>query len=218
MGSLFAGYGHVFPNYIYLGSELGMNIFGANETELPHSVTAANFGSEFGDVVFNVNKSLTSKTTVKRNTLEPFLDVKFGFLSTPTALVYLRGGINYNDIRLKQQSTYQASGSGLNVLLTQPPLDEVSTAYTITNKDSRSGIGYRLGAGTEFLVTPSMGIGFDYVYSFYPKVKHSTSGTATDVACYSLEGCVVTPGTFTSESKATSSDQEVLAKLIYHFG
>lgn len=218
MGNLFVGYGRVFPNYIYLGSELGMNIFGANETELPHSVSTANFASDNGTVVFNVNKSLNSKTKVERNSVEPFLDIKFGFLTTPTAMVYLRGGINYNDIKLKQQSTFQATGSGFDIFLTQPPLDEVSTNYTITNKDSRSAIGYRLGAGTEFLVTPSMGIGFDYVYSFYPKVKSTVSGTGTDVACYFLEGCVATPGIYSAESKATVSDQEVMAKLIYHFG
>lgn len=218
MGNLFVGYGLVFPNYLYLGSELGFNLFGANETELPHSITTANFASEFGTVVFNVNKSLNSKTTVERNSIEPFLDVKFGFLATPTAMVYLRGGINYNDIKIKQKATFQASGVGFDSFLVQPPLDEVSTGYTITNKDSRSAIGYRLGAGTEFLVTPSMGIGFDYVYSFYPKVKSAVSGTATDVACYELEGCAVTSGTYTAESKATVSDQEVMAKLIYHFG
>lgn len=218
MGNLFVGYGHVFSNYMYLGSELGMNVFGANETELPHSVTSANFASDFGDVVYNVNKSLSSKTTVSRNSVEPFLDIKLGFLSTPTALVYLRGGINYNEITAKQTTTYQASGSGYDDFLTKQDLEEASTSFTYTNKESRSGIGYRVGAGTEFMVTPEMGIGFDYVYSFYPKVSKSTSGTGTDVACYHLEGCAVTPGTYAADTKATVSDQEVLAKLIYHFG
>ena len=108
MGALFVGYGNVFNNNLYLGAELGINIFGANETSHKGSFISnsdvISTSTDFGFPVIGellTNNGLNSKTKVTRDAIEPFFDVKFGYLVTPTMLAYLRGGINFNNIVIK---------------------------------------------------------------------------------------------------------------------
>lgn len=221
MGNLFIGYAHVFSNYMYLGGELGVNIYGGNDTELSHSTnsnTTALNGEFGGEVVYQ--NQLNSKTKISRDSLEPFFDLKLGWLATPTALVYVRGGINYNTIKVENSAAFQTNGESIYI-----PYDDsqyiTSTATASSNFGSshkESEIGYRAGIGMEFMVTPELGIGADYVYSFYPNVSTKGSGTGSDVACDAFEGCQVVDSAVSNSAKATVSDQQVTAQLIYHFG
>jgi opacity protein-like surface antigen len=86
-------------------------------------------------------------------------------------------------------------------------------------KKSRSRVGYRAGAGIEIMVSPTIGVGGDYIYTFYQNVKASGSTGGRDVTCDVLEGCVSVPATFSTSSRASRfSDQQLVGQMIYHFG
>lgn len=224
MGALFIGYGNVFDNHAYLGGELGLNFLGANETSFrstPTSVPTITSDDPFGDVFgyATYTASLSTHTKITRNTVEPFLDLKAGFLLTPTALIYLRGGLNYNSFKTKTNTTFNVTG--IQEAFERGGEDVVTTASTsaaLSSSNKKSNIGFRAGIGGEVMVTPELGVGADYIYSFYRNINTSSSGEAADVSCDTLEGCIVIPGTITNNTKAKLSDQQVMAQLIYHFG
>lgn len=226
MGALFAGYGFVFDqyNHTYLGAELGVNGFSSTHTTLNISnSTAASMSGDSDDLdttsVGTYNNVLSTKTVVTRKSYEPFLDLKAGFLLTPDTLVYFKGGFNINTLEIKTSGSYSASGSQTSTI----DDDSISSAASATSgfsmKKNRSRVGYRAGAGIEIMVTPTIGVGGDYIYSFYQKVKTSGSAAGSDVSCDVLGGCSTVAATFSSSSKASRfSDQELVGQMIYHFG
>jgi len=223
MGALFVGYGNVFDNHTYLGAELGLNFLGASQTTLrsiPTSVPTITsddtITNTFGYGTYDA--SLSTRTKITRNTVEPFLDIKAGWLITPTALVYLRGGINYNSIKTHTNTNFNVTGTEEFVSEGEDILTTATTSSSLSSSKKQNMIGFRAGIGGEVMVTPELGVGADYVYSFYRNLNTSTSGDATDVACDTLEGCIVIPATITNNAKAKLSDQQVMAQLIYHFG
>lgn len=226
MGNIFVGYGYVFDNHAYLGGELGLNILGANDATLKNTsttnttVTSTNF-EDFPGIFGTANyaNSLSTKTTATRDSIEPFLDLKLGFLMTPTSLVYLRGGINYNTFKVKTEGSFNAAGnSSWTSIADGSGSSSASTSSAFTASHKKSQIGYRAGVGMEVMVTPNFGVGADYVYSFYRTVKANSNTSSSDVACDVLEGCQVVGANMTNTSKANLSDQQVTAQLIYHFG
>lgn len=230
MGALFVGYGLVFDNHTYLGAELGVNFLGANETSLRDNPTVTStstifsFGTQTGFMTYNA--ALMTKTKVTRDSLEPFLDVKAGMLITPTALVYLRGGINYNSLKIKSHSSFNVTGLATENIRSGEELatGTATTAFNFNNSHTESVIGFRAGVGGEVMVTPEIGVGADYIYSFYKNINTSASGVGTDVTCnLSNNGnipatCTVIPATVANSAKAKLSDQQVMAQFIYHFG
>jgi opacity protein-like surface antigen len=225
MGRLFIGYGQVFDNHSYVGAELGLNIFGADDAVLhDHTsdsrvITAQDINGNIGAA--DINSSLTTRTRVTRNTVEPTLDLKLGFLMTPTTLVFLRGGLNYNNIKIQNYAAYVASGlilpevSGASHLY---PLSASTIATPLRRTHNNGAVGYRAGVGMEVMVTPQLGVSADYVYSWYRNTTAKISGPGSDVACDVLEGCLVTTATQSAHAKVQTDDQQVLAQLIYHFG
>lgn len=223
MGALFVGYGNVFDNHTYLGAELGLNLLGSNETSLRASPTSAPTitSTNGNNGVFSFatyNSSLSSHTKITRNTVEPFLDIKAGWLITPTALVYLRGGINYNSFKTKTSTDFAVTGHSEFTSAGSTTITDASASATLSSSNKKSNIGFRAGIGGEVMVTPELGVGADYVYSFYKNINTTTSGDATDVSCDAQEGCIVVPATIANNTKAKLSDQQVMAQLIYHFG
>jgi len=220
MGALFVGYGQIYTNNTYIGAELGLNFFGARSTSLKGSTSNNQYVSssqrnaqvQFGDVA--ISQQISTNTRVTRNAIEPFLDLKLGYLITPTTLGYLRGGLNYNTIQIKNNAAYSVIVDPSTSFRPTPPPGSIGADHS----HSRTGFNWRAGAGVEVLVTPDVGLGVDYVYTFYRNVTSNTTGSGNDIACDTLEGCIQVPATLTSSSKATVSDQEVMAQLIYHFG
>ncbi len=232
MGNLFVGYGSVLDNHAYWGAELGLNAFGARETSLKNSAnnTAAIqvhdifIGPPFAfEGVTTYQNSLASNTQVSRSAIEPYLDLKLGFLMTPTSLVYVKGGINYNTLKVKTNANHQVVANMVwgEIDGPIPPFsvtDSGVASSAIESSKSKSEIGYRAGIGGEVLITPEFGVAAEYIYSFYPKTKKAVNGIASDVSCDALEGCQVVDASISNNSKTTFSDQQVMAKLIYHFG
>lgn len=226
MGALYVGYGRELENHMFLGAELGVNFFGPTRTNMHNDATSnSDVSFTMSDQGFLneavVNTSLDSQTKVTRHAYEPFLDIKLGWLMTPTALAYVKGGLNYNTLEVKNNSSYTANGTVIVEQDSYPgnfPLTGAGQAG-LDNSHSRTGVGYRAGIGMEVLITPEFGVGADYVYTFYPKV--TTSGgnaNGTDVACDAFEGCQVVAANISNTAKARIYDQQVMAQLIYHLG
>lgn len=219
MGNLFVGYGQVYDNNAYLGAELGLNFFGArvttqksaasNNTEITYTDS---FISEIQQLL--INNALNANTAITRNSLEPYLDIKLGYVFNPSLLTYLKGGINYNKIEIKNTTSWQTNA----VLSPIAPIFPGSGAASLEQSHSRGGLGYRVGAGMEYLLTPQIGLGMEYVYTFYRKVQSEDNGSGTNVACDALEGCQIVSANLANSTHVTVSDQEIMAQLIYHFG
>jgi opacity protein-like surface antigen len=218
MARLFIGYGNVFANYAYVGAELGLNGVDANDASM-HSTSSRvdTTVADFGDAFLNlqtISNTFETRTKIERNTVEPTLDLKLGFLMTPTTLVYLRGGINYNEIKIKTHAAYSASAANTGF-----PISSGSTqSLPMEGTHKSRSVGLRAGLGAEYLITPTIGISADYVYSWYRNTTAKTSGLGTDVMCDILNACAVIPATQASTSKVQTDDQQILAQVIYHFG
>lgn len=208
MGNILAGYGNVFPSGFYLGTELGLNIFQPTQTSFRYAAQATSTIIN-GIPVAVSQASVVSTTQVKRNALEPTLDIKMGGLVAPNVLAFLRGGINYNNLEIKSQSLYQSQS-----LI--PPV--VSTSSLFTTSQSKKSVGLRGGLGMEYMVTSRLGVSANYIYTFYRNVNTNASGTINAVACDVFEGCVASSAAAEETHKARMNDQQVLLELIYHIG
>lgn len=225
MGSLFVGYGAAFANHLYLGAELGINFLWSNKTSVKVSdsnnttVTSTDVSTgDSGSVNYANLISIHSKTN--RSVAEPFLDLKLGFLITPTALVYLRGGTNYNSFDLKTNGTFDAAANSEFFIASGPTTggDSASTSSSFSSSRKKSLFGYRAGLGMEVMVTPEISVGADYVYSFYQTIRATSSTNTSDVVCDAFEGCQIVNGTIQNSSQAKLSDQQVTMQFIYHLG
>ena len=223
MGVLSVGYGHIY-NRFFMGADLGLNFLGARKltisdsTETHVPLLATNIvGIPGGIETGSYNNSLFTETEITRNLIEPFLDMKFGFLLAPTILAYLKGGISYNSRDISTTSYFNASGNTEGSFIVAPTnVSTVTTRLRFANDDNRLGV--RAGIGGEFFITPHIGLATDYVFTFYHHIDQSSSGTVSDVICDSIEGCVVADGSFSNTSSAKVRDQKVTAQIIYHIG
>ncbi len=212
MGSLFAGYGYLRDIY-YVGVNAGINIIGARTLQSSQFSRANDTITDTNLISAIYYESVMQTTTkVTRGWAEPFLDIKIGGLITPQTLAYGILGVSYNTLNIKSSSRFNTTGE---VLAAPPAVSSTSSYGYQTNK---SFFGLRLGAGMEVLLTERVGVGADYVYSFYPKYTTSTSATLNSVACDTEEGCAVVTSTMNNYTKTSMNDQQVMAKVTYHLG
>tara|TARA_R110002126_G_scaffold273866_1_gene418595 strand:+ start:119567 stop:120394 length:828 start_codon:yes stop_codon:yes gene_type:complete len=215
MGDVIAGYGRRVYKPFYLGTELGLNIFGTRKTSFSRAsqldVTVVQ--TEFGSSSVVRNDTLSDTTTVSGNVLVPSFDIKPGLLVTPNSLLFARVGINYNQIHVVKNSMYQSSG-----LFTSPDATELTmTQSGLYSSEKKQLIGLRTGVGFEYLISDNIGLAANYVYAFYNSVNTQMVGTSSRVACDTIEGCHVNgDGTYVASGKSKISDQQALLQLIYH--
>ena len=234
LGSISFGYGQV-SNAFYFGADLGLNILGSRNARLSNTAQVQTISTatdlDFPGPVVNViatgttNTSLYSQTEINRKLIEPFLDFKAGYLITPNALAFIHGGIAYNTHTIRTNYTLNdAAQTAINFGPGVIPIG-VSASSGLRFSNLKDRLGIRAGIGSEILITPYLGLAADYVYTFYPDVNQTSSGTVTTTSCEILEGvllpppgCVASPATFTSHTEAKVHDQKVMAQIIYHLG
>lgn len=214
MGDLVAGYGRRIYKPFYLGSEFGLNIFGTRKTSSSNTVhTGVTVEDAENDTTVTTNEILSGTTTVAGNVFVPSFDVKPGLLITPNSLLFARVGINYNQVDIRRQSSYQASGNFRSVT------DVVSTTVHsgLYSTEKKQLIGLRTGFGFEYLISDNIGLAANYVYAFYNSVNTQGTSASQEVACDALEGCHVNEnGAYVASGKSKISDQQALLQVIYH--
>lgn len=215
MGDVIAGYGrHVYKSF-YLGTELGLNIFGTRKTSSHHatqtSITVDD--TEFTSITTTVNEALSSTTTASGNVFVPFFDIKPGLIVTPNSFLFARVGVNYNQLNIVTQSLHHASATQINADATILN----ATQSGLYSSDKKQLIGLRTGLGFEYLISDHIGLAANYVYSFYNSVNLNATGVSNSEACDVFEGCHVSgDGTYVASGKSKISDQQALLQLIYH--
>jgi len=221
MASLFVGTSQVFNDDWYLGVNLGLNILGATKTKLSNlqsaNVIVTNTDSTL-DIISTVhyNSALYTNTTVRRDLFEPFVDLKAGYLATPNVLTYLSAGLSYNRIKIQTESTFRAQASNNTVGVFSGTNTSDMTTSVFSSSHKNQVIGLRAGAGLEYLINPHLGLGANYIYTFYPRVRSSNVGVGQDVACDALEGCTTTTTDVSNTNHSKLFDQQILLQLVYH--
>ena len=137
---------------------------------------------------------------------------------TPEALAYAIVGTSYNTLTIKSNSTYSSNGTITTIFGAPPATPTATTISSYGYSTTKKFFGLRVGAGTEVLLTNHFGVGADYVYSFYPTYNTSTYQTMQAVACDAVTGCQATPAAVNNTTKTSLSDQQIMAKFIYHIG
>ncbi|HRE32123.1 MAG TPA: hypothetical protein PLD88_09145 [Candidatus Berkiella sp.] len=219
MANIFLGNNWISSNGYFTGVELGFNLFGENELTMRDSanvnatvLATAVIPEDSGSVT--LNDMLATQTKITRHFLEPYFDVKLGFLPRPDALLYLRGGINYNQLAIRNNVSYNVADSALNF----GNGNSLNTNSAISVKTHRDKIGFRVGTGMEYLITPQIGLGANYVYTLYARISNNNTATVPVVVCDALESCVISDDTAETNSNTRVHDQEAMIQLIYHFG
>lgn len=214
MGDVFVGYGRRIYKPFYFGTELGLNIFGVSEVSSSHSAQADITTNIFDDSHFTTNEVLSTTTRVSGNVFVPFFDIKPGLLVTPNSLLFARVGVNYNQLNVRRQSSYQSSSMDTN----GPVIISESSAYSgLYSSEKKQLIGLRTGLGFEYLISDNLGLAANYVYAFYSSVNLQGTGTSNQAVCDLIEGCNVNnDGTYVASGKSKISDQQALLQVIYH--
>jgi opacity protein-like surface antigen len=214
MGDVFVGYGRRIREPFYFGTELGLNIFGVREVSSSHTAQADVTANIFDDSHITTQEALATTTRVSGNVFVPFFDIKPGLLVTPNSLLFARIGVNYNQLNVRRQSSYQSSSIETNeaIIIAQ------SSAYSgLYSSEKKQLIGVRTGLGFEYLISDNLGLSANYVYAFYNSVNFQTIGTSNQAVCDLIEGCSVNGnGTYVASGKSKISDQQALLQLIYH--
>jgi opacity protein-like surface antigen len=161
-GGIFAGYGKSWDVW-YLGMEAFVNYENFTESDTFNS----NGSTEFSEP--NPSSAMFYNTTVYTNTtIDPFqvgVDVRPGFLLTPTTLLYMRFGSAFSTIKMNTETTFYGASVKSN---------PESFATTLTDSQSKSVMALRAGAGLEQHLTNQWSIRADYVFTYYGKL--STDG------------------------------------------
>ncbi len=209
MGNLFLGYGYVNDIY-YVGANLGLNFVGAamlntNQTNAFNiNITDAN---DVTAVYYYY--TTTTQTKVSRSWVEPFLDLKLGGLITPETLAYAIAGLSLDNVTTRSISVYTTTAT--------IPGSDAATANTVLNySKTRNLLGLRLGAGAEAMLTSHIGVGAQYVYSFFPSFNDSGAINSQAAVCDTENGCATTPAVIRNNTQTVLSDQQVLVQFIYH--
>jgi len=210
MGDIFLGYGRLFSYNIYAGAMIGLNIYDANNTRMQdYDSTTTTQGLLITDLTTTNQYQTTTKAT--RNVVEPYLDFKLGFMLHENAMVYAKGGFNYTETGVKSQTDF----TSISGTIANPAAFIGRTSITSDKKDY--DVGYRVGVGTEYMISPNVGIAVDYIYTFYPTRDTGTIIDTGQSTFCDIDTCIVTDANTAHASRSRLSDQQIIAQLIYHF-
>lgn len=226
-GNFFVGYSYTPNNWLVLGAELGVNIVSRKSISLDNNVynDTLVLGTDFflgidssGEVGTHTN--FNNALTASRNLLEPTFDIKAGILITPSVETYARLGVGYNNISLTSASSFRETAFQEVTIPFFPfassSFAEINAPFRISKNNSI--FSFRTGFGLTGMITPSIGLSGDYIYSFYNTSHINRTTNSRQISCDIIEGCTVNEnGTYINRSKARVSDQEILMQLVYYF-
>lgn len=221
LGDLFVGYGRSFNDTLYLGGELGLTLVSPDSTSLSTYTTNNTIATQTTrpniQKIATINTALTATTRVSQNNVIPVFDIKPGFFITPSALLFARLGINYNQLQINSTSNYNTSG--IVRLADGTPVGAQADASSIfSTLEKKNIVGMRGGLGFEYMVTPTFSVGANYIYTHYSKISTSGSSASNQIACDTYEGCSSQSGGRNAISSASNvSAEDIMLQLIYHF-
>lgn len=195
VGQFQVGYAY-FHGAFFIAGEFGLNV---NSTiyNFEQDLTVNNVGS-YVDTYY---VTLASNPELEFNNIEPTLDIKPGFRMTPNSLIYLRFGMAYNELELKNQINFIDNIVGP---------DAQYYAKSLKISDSDSGLFFRMGVGVEQKFSDKVAVSLDYIHTNYGSV------TASGVTNTPAFGGDVING-FTASQSVDVKRDDVLFTVNYYF-
>jgi len=165
-GGLLLGYG-VLMDAFYVGGELSA-IFNSNSDGTPWTLT--NKGTSLGNATASTNVynraqygSLTKTIDFKQK--ESFgLALRFGYLATQKAMMYLSLGLNYSRFSLTETLNYAVTGDitpGSGTVTVGATTDETPV---VTGPKSARSLSFTPGIGTEIMLSNNLAFRSDFSY------------------------------------------------------
>lgn len=163
-GNIFAGYGSTWDCF-YLGAEA---YYKGAKSKTRHTESFSNTLNVPSITTVGGTFSGTSTTHAKLRNGEFGLDLRPGYLITPSTLFYGKVGVAFNRVSIRTTSTFSASGINFP--------SGASTSQSAHAKKNAGGL--RLGAGLEKQFCSNWSIKADYTYTRFQRVSQANSGTS----------------------------------------
>ena len=122
-------------------------------------------------------ESISATTTMKVQNGEYGLDIRPGYLMDTNTMAYLRVGVAFNE--LKNQTTNSFSFNDNRHIITPPSFSKLRVS-TLNEYNRKTMAAFRLGVGLEHMITDTLSITADYIYTYYGKA--GTSGSANTLS------------------------------------
>ena len=130
------------------------------------------------------------------------IDLKPGILIKDNFLVYARVGIAFNKLEITNFGEWTETVDENDVTL-----DTSASSHNSQNK-----VGFRIGAGTEYLLAEQLGITLDYIYTDYGSIKTRAENFASNLVEFTYNQVY---GIHAPEVEVTT--HAVMAGVVYHF-
>lgn len=161
VGSVALGY-QLVDCRLYLGAQ----IVG---TFRPQTVSHLNDFKSYSETIIEDGSTLTGSaethTRLTIGTSEFDADLKPGVLLCPNFLVYALGGVAVTHFKLENFGKWTENGDEPE----GPAL--ITLEATSASRPHKTIIGFRAGAGMEYLITNYLGISLDYIFTDYGKIR-----------------------------------------------
>ncbi len=180
-GNIFLGYGFVF-NSFYMAPEV---YFSAGRRPQADLTTQA--------LNSLPNELLSTYTMAKLNAWEAGIDGRFGWMATPSSLLFMRLGAAFNNMTLSSNTTTYTDGT------------VVPQTKLLNYSGSKALVGFRAGAGIEQKITSHLSVRADYVYTYYGNLSIMGSNYSASL------------GPIINTTQVNLQSQAVLGSIIYDF-
>jgi len=182
IGGVHVGYDYQINNFL-VGAIADINYIDASSAT---SFTIPSFGTGFDS--FGVVNDINFVGTVR---------AKAGFTADRFA-IYATGGLAYADF----DNEYNGASSFRS---------RAGTVYTVSANQDSDDIGYAVGGGVDYLVTPNLSLGLEYLYTDLGSSDANITYTAVGTALQTDQQ------SFTSDSNSDLDFHTVWAKASFRF-
>lgn len=199
IGSIGLGY-QVVDARLYLGSQISYTVRGKHRFDL-NNLQIFNILATEGlpplSTVSGSSQILSSASLIHH---EFDVDLKPGCLISKNLVVYARAGAAFTKLKIKSSGEWTESSSENQL--------EIQTGNSSHN--SKVKMGFRVGAGTEYLIFQHLGLSLDYIYSNYGKIRTLVDSQTTGFFDFNQVF-----GLFVSDVKVTT--QTLMMGFVVHF-
>lgn len=160
LGSVALGY-QVVDARLYLGGQISYSLRGRQHFRLDETRTFSQVSPLGLPPPSTVSGSAHLQSKVSLSCNEFDIDLKPGVLILKNFVAYVRVGVAFTQLKIKNDGAQLEMNSENGLVI-----KALDSGHKTQNKT-----GFRIGAGTEYLITQHLGISLDYIYSYYGKIK-----------------------------------------------
>lgn len=197
IGSVSLGY-QLVDCLLYLGAQVSGTFRTKREAHHNHYQTYFTVLEVDGTTL---SGSALTQTKVSLGTCEFDADLKPGILICPNFLVYALGGVAVTEYKICNSGSWTEQGS---------EVDLQELIASASSHHHKNVVGFRAGAGMEYLVTDYLGISLDYIFSDYGKIRAVSVAENTNPPLWNLVYGIHAP-------EITVTTHTLKAGLVFHY-